>query len=125
MKRLTILSLILAALLLAACGGGSTAGDPAQIVVDYLQAKTDSDEEKIRSTLCAAREADARREAASFAAVEASLEDVQCTFDSATNTVSCTGAIVAIYNGEGRDIPPGNYSVVQEDGEWRVCGEAE
>jgi hypothetical protein len=126
MKTPIVLLLLLT---LAACSGDpaapptpdNAAGDAVQ---RYLQARIDGDADALARLLCAEREGDARREAASFAAVEASLRDVTCTFDAATTTVTCTGAIVAIYDGEGRDIEIPRYRVVQEDGEWKVCGEA-
>ncbi len=99
----------------------NAAGD---VVQRYLQARIDGDADALARLLCAEREEDARREAASFAAVEASLRDVACAFDSATSTVTCTGAIVAVYDGEGRDFDIPRYRVLQEDGEWKVCGEA-
>ncbi len=95
-----------------------------EAVQRYLQARIDGDADGLARLLCAEREGDARREAASFAAVEASLKDVTCTADAATATVTCTGAIVAVYDGEGRDLDIPRYRVVQEDGEWKVCGEA-
>lgn len=132
LKTLIALLLLLA---LAACTGepaappvlattptpDNAAGDAVQ---RYLQARIDGDADALARLLCAEREGDARREAASFAAVEASLRDVACAFDPATSTVTCTGAIVAVYDGEGRDFDIPRYRVVQEDGEWKVCGEA-
>jgi outer membrane murein-binding lipoprotein Lpp len=119
MKKVIVL-VILGGLVLAGC---SNVHPAAQVTLDYLQAKVDSNEEKLRTTLCAANESNARREAASFSALDASLQNVQCSFDETRNIVSCTGAISAVYNGENRDIEPGNYVVVQEDGAWKVCGE--
>lgn len=131
--KLLIVCLLL--LTLAACSGepaapptaaasptpDNAAGDAVQ---RYLQARIDGDADALARLLCAEREGDARREAASFAAVEASLRDVACTFDPTTSTVTCSGAIVAVYDGEGRDFDIPRYRVVQEDGEWKVCGEA-
>ncbi len=120
--------------LLAGCGGNDPAGDsgagePAQAVMRYLEAKVAADRDALGPLLCASMEGDLDREANSFASIDARLEDVTCTrgdeggTDSAT--VSCTGAIVAVYNGEDTSFPLRSYRVVLEGGEWRWCGEAE
>ena len=121
MKRNGMLLLVIMAL--AACGGGND-NAAGKVVEKYLQAKVDGDGDILKTVLCAANEGDANREAASFAALDATLESVACTFEDASSTVSCTGKIVAVYNGENREIELPNYSVVQEDGLWKVCGEA-
>ena len=126
--RWVVLGLLAA--VLVGCAGEQAAAAPAadsaaaDAVQRYLKARIAGDADALARLLCAEREGDARREAASFAAVEASLRDVACVFDPATVTVACSGAIVAVYDGEGRDIEIPLYRVVQEDGEWRVCGEA-
>ena len=110
-------------LLMLALSGCATAGDPAQTVQQYLQAKVDGDHDALQRLLCSDMETDLEREAASFAGLDASLKDVTCQRNGDTDTVTCTGAIVAVYNGENRDFPLGTYRVVQEDGEWKWCGE--
>ena len=69
-------------------------------------------------------EADLDREAGSFNGVDATVENMDCTRDGDANAVTCTGAIVAVYTSENREFPLGVYNVVQEDGEWKWCGEA-
>jgi hypothetical protein len=69
-------------------------------------------------------EAELEREAMSFNGVDATVENMACTRDDNASTVTCTGAIVAVYAGENREFPLGVYNVVQEDGEWKWCGEA-
>jgi len=120
------LFLVMIALLLTACGGGGSGnGDPAGAVQRYLQAKVSGDAEGVRSLLCAAMEADVEREAASFATVSgASIEGMTCARDGETDRVKCEGKIVATYGQEKTEFPLGTYSVVQEDGEWKWCGEA-
>jgi hypothetical protein len=120
-----IVAIALAGLALAACGGAPAEENVGSVVVEYLQARIDGDADKLRTLLCAANEGNATREAASFASVEASLNEVDCTFDAASAKVSCTGSITATYDGENRDIPLPNYQMVQEDGAWRVCGETD
>ena len=113
-------------MLLAACGGnGSPSEDAAgQAVHQYLQAKIDTNADGIRNLLCSAQEANLDREAQSFSGVKARLENVTCNQDTNANTVTCSGAIVADYNGENTTFPLTKYNVVQEDDQWKWCGEA-
>ena len=116
--------IILIAFILGACTAESSNEDVAgQMVEEYLQAKVDSDEDTIRSLICSELESSITREVSSFASVEASIEDMACTLDG--DIVSCTGEIVAVYGTENREFPLTSYKVVQEDGEWRWCGEGE
>lgn len=116
--------IILVAFILGACTTENANEDSAgQMVETYLQAKVDSDENIIRSLICSELESSITREIASFASVEASIEGITCTSDG--NIVSCTGEIIAVYGTENREFPLTSYNVVQEDGEWRWCGEGE
>lgn len=116
--------LILISLVLVACGAEGTKNNSAEGVVEaYLQAKVDSDANTIRNLICSDLEANIERETASFASVDASIEGMECTSEG--NIVSCTGEIVAIYGTENREFPLTSYNVVQEDGQWRWCGESE
>lgn len=115
--------LIVLILGLAACA--DTAGDPADIVEQYMLAKVESNETGIQQLLCAELEAQLPREVASFETVEASIENMACTSTEGSDIVSCTGEIKVSYGDELRDFPLTAYRVVQEDGEWKWCGEAE
>ncbi len=116
--------LILMSLILVACSGENHSNDSAEGVVEaYLLAKVNSDGDEIRNLICSDLEETIEREAASFASVEASIENMECTAEG--NIVSCTGEIVALYGTENREFPLTSYNVVQEDGEWRWCGEGE
>lgn len=129
---LRVMILLVMGLMLAACGpeaasdGEAGAGDDAAAaaVEDYLTAKVASDDEAIRGLLCSSMEADFDREAMSFDGVEASIEGMACSSDEGGNTVTCEGTIEAVYGGENRDFPLGTYNVVEEDGEWKWCGES-
>ena len=114
----------LLALVLAACGGGGESGDPAAVVESYLEAKAAADRDGVAENLCAELEANLEREATSFSSVEAQVEDMTCTRDGDSDTVTCEGAIVADYGGENTSFPLGTYRVVEEDGEWKWCGES-
>lgn len=123
-KRLTLLLIL--ALLLAACAAdsGGAEGGPAQTVERYLQAKVEGDGDTLRGLLCSEMEAVLNREINTFASVSGvEIEEMICTH-AGDDTVSCTGQIVAQYGGEDTIFPLTSYRVVQEDGEWKWCGEA-
>jgi len=133
MKRFLLLTLI-ALLTLTACGGApagdaSAEVDPAVRVVErYLTAKVARDEATVRALLCAEMESALAREVAAFATVsDAKIENMACTRNDGADTVTCTGEITASY---GVDAAPtkfelSTYRVVQEDSEWKWCGEGE
>lgn len=113
------------ALLLAACAGGDDgAGDPAAAVERYLQAKIAGDADGVRALLCSDMESDLDREANSFAAIEAALEEMACQREGTSDVVRCQGKIVATYGTEQLDFPLSAYRVVREGGDWKWCGEA-
>ncbi len=119
-----ILLLTLAALLLLTACASQTA-DPADAVERYLQAKISGDRAVLQELLCLPLEADLTREAASFASVtDARIEDMQCQHTAGTDIVQCTGQIVATYGTEAASFDLTSYRVVDEDGEWKWCGEA-
>ena len=60
----------------------------------------------------------------SFAAVDAKLDGMTCPRQGDSDVVTCTGKIVATYGTEKTEFPLTSYRVVQEDGEWKWCGEA-
>ena len=124
MIKKTILLSFLAILLLAACGG-SGGGDPAATVEAYLQAKAAADGDTIRQLLCSEMESLAERESMTFESVsDVRLEGMACSQVGDTAVVSCTGQFVATYGAEDTVFPLASYRVVQEDGEWKWCGEA-
>lgn len=120
-KSVIVLLALLLGLALTACGGG---GDPVQTVERYLQAKAASDGDTIRQLLCSEMEAFVERETRTFESVSGvEIQDMACE-QTGDNTVSCTGKIVAEYGAETTEFPLTAYRVVQEDGEWKWCGES-
>lgn len=110
--------------LLAACAN-DTGANPAETVEKYLKAKVEGDEQAIRDLICLPMEADIPREAASFASVTGvRIEGMACEQVGDSDTVQCAGEIVATYGTEDTTFPLTAYRVVQEDGEWKWCGEA-
>jgi Flp pilus assembly protein CpaB len=134
MKNKTIWLGLVAAVIglgLAACQSGSSgapSGDSAAKTVEaYLQARVKSDETQMINLSCADWEAGARTEAESFKSMNAKLDGVTCQTISSDNNsavVTCQGKIVTAYNGDTRDTPltGRQYSLVYQDGEWRMCG---
>jgi hypothetical protein len=112
-------------LALSACGSGADA--PARAVEDYLNALVAKDANRLTTLSCGEWEDDALLELDSFQAVEARLEGVACEqtgTEGDTALVLCQGAIVATYDAEDQeiDLSVRTYQVVQEGGEWLVCG---
>jgi hypothetical protein len=126
MKRLKPLCLlVLLFLFLVAC---AKEGDPAKTVESYLKARVDSDADKLRNLSCPEWEAQAMLQADSFRSMNARLEGMSCRKngeDGKYTLVSCDGKIVTTYaNGETREWELGTYRLVEDDGEWKMCGEA-
>ncbi|MEW6284889.1 MAG: hypothetical protein AB1509_01560 [Chloroflexota bacterium] len=124
-KTILLFTLILAGILLAACASKTDA--PAQAVQNYLNALVNKEADKLPALVCGDWEEDALIELDSFQAVTARLEDVSCSqtgTDGDTVLVLCTGSIVATYNNEDQklDLSVRTYQVIQQGGDWLVCG---
>ena len=123
MKR--ILLLLPMILILAGC---ATEADPGETILKYLEARVAADATKLGELTCADLEAQIPQQVASFQSIDASLEDASCqangTQDGMT-IVECTGKIVYDYDGERNERELGNFLATQENGEWKMCGEAE
>ncbi len=125
--------LALLGLVLAGCGADNSSGDTAgaaRAVEAYLEARVQQNVEKMTLLSCPAWEAQARVEAISFQSMDASLEGVTCEASGsqgANTLVDCAGKIVTTYQGEVREwsVSDHPYVVVQQEGEWRMCGYAE
>lgn len=130
MKPSYIVLLIVAVLVAGCAQDASDPQAPAQAVENYIEAQVNKDSEAFAGTFCAAYESEAMTEFDSFGAVEATIEDMTCEVDNlsdGTATVNCTGRIDVVYDGENNrtlDLARVPYSVVQEDGEWKMCGYA-
>ena len=124
-KPILILTLVLTTIILAACASNSDA--PVQAVQNYLNALVNKEEDKIPTLVCGDWETDAMIELDSFQAVTASLENISCSqtgTDGDTALVLCTGNIVLSYDNENQniDLSTRTYQVVQQSGDWLVCG---
>lgn len=121
-----LLALVAVSFILTSCGSSSTDA-PAKAVENYLNALVAKDAGRLPTLVCGDWEEDALIELDSFQAVTASLENVSCTqtgTDGDTALVLCTGNIVASYNNEDQrlDLSVRTYQVVEEGGDWLVCG---
>ncbi len=128
MLKKLVLTTALLSLVLAACGGAPSpapsGGDAAATAVEaYLTAKVKVDQEGVRKLLCSEKEKDAETEATTFLGVaEPKIEGMKCA-SIGDNKVKCDGKITAQYGAETNEFPLVTYRVVQEDGEWKWCGE--
>ena len=120
-KSILLMLFGLLILSLGGCGGS----DPADAVEAYLQAKVTGDQPVIRALLCSDMEANLERELLTFASVTgAEIRNMTCERVGTTDTVKCNGEIVALYGAEENVFPLTTYRVVEEDGEWKWCGES-
>ncbi|MFN2158611.1 MAG: hypothetical protein ACK2U3_09240 [Anaerolineales bacterium] len=124
--RVVILLFFVSILALPGCNGDSSEKAPTA-VLDYLKALVEMDEVALINRSCADWEEDARLELKSFAAVKSSLENPDCQVTGEQDgyvLVNCTGKIIANYGAEDLeiDISKQTYRVLEEGGEWRMCG---
>jgi hypothetical protein len=122
---LIVLSMCIVVMLFSACG---KATDPAaKAVEDYLTALVNKDANALSAHSCADWESNALLELDSLQAVATRLENLACSAtgtDSTTTQVNCQGKILATYNNEDQqlDLSLRTYLVVQQGGEYLVCG---
>ena len=120
-KFLILITLIL---LLAACSSPGADG-MTTTVESYMQAKAQGDAATIRQLLCSEMEAVLERETRTFESVsDVRIDGMACRQAGDKDVVTCEGKIVATYGAEDTEFPLGSYRVVEEDGEWKWCGEA-
>ena len=117
-------ALLIAGFLLAGCKSQASAADS---IMAYLQARVQSDVDKMIGLSCPEWEAQARIEASTFKALNAQFDGMSCEdsrADGNTTLVSCKGKIVTTYNVETREwsLSERQFKTVLDDGEWRMCG---
>jgi outer membrane lipoprotein-sorting protein len=123
---LILLVVIVANLFLSACASKSN-NAPAKAVEAYLNALVTKDSDRLTTLSCGDWEDDALLELDSFQAVTTKLDGLACTqtgTDGDTALVLCKGKIIATYNNEDQDLDLSvrTYQVVQDGGDWVVCG---
>jgi ketosteroid isomerase-like protein len=123
---LGLLIVMIANLFLTACSS-KKADAPSKAVQDYLNALVAKDTDRLPSLVCGDWENDALLELDSLQAVTARLDNVACKqsgTDGDNTLVNCTGKLITTYNNEDQeiDLSVRTYQVVQEGGDWLVCG---
>jgi outer membrane lipoprotein-sorting protein len=121
-----LFTLLLTVSFLTGCASNN-ADAPVQAVENYLNALVAKDADRLSTLSCGEWEDDALLELDSFQAVSARLEGLSCEqtgTDGDTALVLCNGNIIATYNDEDQelDLSVRTYQVVEEGGEWLVCG---
>lgn len=121
-----IVFVLFGTLSLSACAS-SNENAPAKAVEGYLNTLVAKDADRLSTLVCGDWEDEALLELDSFQAVTPRLDGLACEqtgTDGNTALVLCNGKIVATYNNEDQelDLSVRTYEVVQEGGEWLVCG---
>ena len=124
---LTVLTIILSTFFLSACASSDNSTAPAKAVQEYLNTLVAKDANRLPTLVCSDWENDAFIELDSLQAVTARLDNAACTqtgTDGDTALVNCSGKLVATYNNEDQelDLSVRTYQVVQQNGDWLVCG---
>ena len=94
---------------------------------EYFRRPGGKDATKAVTLSCADWEAGARTDVDTFAMYPAELQNIDCQDAGAENNVhlvTCTGKAILDSDGEKQeiDLAAREYIVVQEGGEWRMCG---
>jgi len=133
MKKWIVVVVFLVGLLLTACDAETSAPPAAnplpavQALQTYLQALVEKDEDTLVSLTCADWELKALLEFDAFGGVETNLDGLSCEqveSGEGSATVVCQGKILASYQNEVQefDLSSRNYQMVQQGGDWLVCG---
>ncbi len=122
---LILILVILSALALSACA--SKSNGPTKAVEDYLNALVAKNSDRLTTLSCKDWENEALLELDSFQAVTTKLDGMSCSqtgTDGDTALVLCKGKIITTYNNEDQelDLSTRTYQVVQQGGDWLVCG---
>ena len=123
---LILILVIVSTLLLSACASKSNNG-PTKAVEDYLNALVAKDSNRLTTLSCKDWENEALLELDSFQAVTTKLDGMSCAqtgTDGDTALILCKGKIITTYNNENQelDLSTRTYQVVQQGGDWLVCG---
>ncbi len=127
MRRVTVVLVVVALVSLGLAACGSSQSGAVQAVRGYLDALVAKDSSRVSALSCADWESDAQVEVDSLEAVTPRLDGVSCSesgTDGDATLVTCTGSMVLSYNGEDRslDLSRRTYRVVQQGGDWLMCG---
>jgi len=124
-SRLIFPLIILSVLIISSCASQS-GGDPAASTLAYLEALSRQEKTVVVNSVCKEWEDQAALEVDALLSVGSSLKDVSCEVvgeDGDQKLVRCNGELELTYTDEVRfiDLSLRTYSMVWEDGKWRVC----
>jgi len=128
-KTFRLISLLMVLMVLMMTGCANVGKDvPASSVLAYWQAMAKKDSVALSSLTCADYEATALSTLDSFQAVETTLSDLECATvfqDGKTAEVTCQGSLEATYGAEvsSFDLSIYTYQMIQQSGDWLMCGE--
>ncbi len=127
MRYFLMLSMLTLSIILSACGSSANSTGAVDAVEGYITALAGNDEASLSSLSCADWESSALTELDSLQAVTAKVDGLSCQqsgTDGDSALVDCTGKLILSYNGEDQelDLSTRTYKVVEQDGNWLVCG---
>ena len=114
-------------ILLSACSSSANSNGAKDAVEGYVNALASNNEASLSALSCADWESSALTELDSLQAVTAKLDGFSCQqsgTDGSTALVNCKGKMILSYNGENQelDLSTRTYKVVEQNGNWLVCG---
>ena len=124
-KVLVLAFLVLTSILVVSCSSNRDA--PAKAVEDYWSVIAAKDDQRLPTLVCGDWEDDAMTVLDSLQAVSARLENLSCNqtgTDGNAALVDCTGKMILTYDTEDQeiDLSTFTYEVIEEGGDWLVCG---
>lgn len=124
-SRLIFPLIILSILIISSCAS-QPGGDPAASTLAYLDALSRQEKTVVVNSVCKEWEDQAALEVDALLSVGSSLKDVSCEVvgeEGDQKLVRCNGELELTYTDEVRfiDLSLRTYSMVWEDGKWRVC----
>ena len=127
MRNIIILTMLGLSIILSSCGAEASSNGAAEAVEGYINAIVSNDEAKLISLSCADWESDALIELDSFQLVNITLDGFACQqtgTDGEITLVDCQGKMLLSYNNEAQelDLSTRTYQVVEQGGDWLVCG---
>lgn len=127
MKKILLVYIFGLCILLSACGSKAASSSAVDAVENYVNAIVANDASKLSAVSCADWESQALIELDSLQAVTSTLDGFSCQqsgTDGETALVSCVGKMILSYNSENQelDLSTRTYQVVQQGGDWLVCG---
>jgi len=125
MKKLIYILLPISILFLAGCGNQEQA-NAADAVENYIIALAEKNKNQVVALSCKEWEESATLEVDALLSVEAAVSELNCEIvaeDASGTQVVCSGSLDLTYNDEIRaiDLSRRTYTVMQEDGQWRIC----